>query len=216
MTGRIAGMVASLVLLSPALVGAQVMATATDIPWEEIQAVLDSPEGGTDRQVKVVDIGPSNVAVGILHRDATDGGGGPVRGIVHTRVTEVYYIISGSGTLVTGGQIVNRSEPMEGPIVDNVVGSLLHGRVSRRAGPGRVRRGRGRDSRGPFPRMARGSGSRDLSERSARSRQGPAGRLYKPRDSVAGIEHERLESPFSGSRERIGEKSRKSMMRGAS
>lgn len=127
MMGRITGMVASLVLLSPTLVGAQVPRTATDIPWEEIQAVLDSPEGGTDRQLKVVDIGPSNVAVGILHRTATDVAGGPVRGIVHTQVTEVYYIISGSGTLVTGGRIVNRSEPMEGPVVDNVVGPSFTG-----------------------------------------------------------------------------------------
>ncbi len=38
MMGRITGMVASLVLLSPTLVGAQVPTTATDIPWEEIQA----------------------------------------------------------------------------------------------------------------------------------------------------------------------------------
>lgn len=101
--------------------------TATDIPWENIQAVLDSPEGGTDRQIRVVDIGPSNVAVGILHRQATDGSDGPVRGIVHSEVTEVYYILSGSGTLVTGGEIVNRSEPMEGPIVDEVVGPSFTG-----------------------------------------------------------------------------------------
>ena len=32
-------------------------AAATDIPWAHIQAVLDSPEGGSDRQIRVLDIG---------------------------------------------------------------------------------------------------------------------------------------------------------------
>ncbi|MQA90590.1 MAG: hypothetical protein GEU90_10190 [Gemmatimonas sp.] len=100
---------------------------AVDVPWSEIQAVLDSPEGGTDRQVRVVDIGPSNLAVGILHRTATSAEGSPVTGIVHSEVTEVYYITSGSGTLVTGGEIVNRSPPMTGQIVDEVVGPSFTG-----------------------------------------------------------------------------------------
>jgi mannose-6-phosphate isomerase-like protein (cupin superfamily) len=96
--------------------------SATDVPWSEIQAVLDSPVGGADRQVRVVDIGPHNVAIGVLHRNATVDRGGPVRGIVHTHVAEVYYVISGSGTLVTGGELSNQSAPMSGQIVAEVVG----------------------------------------------------------------------------------------------
>jgi mannose-6-phosphate isomerase-like protein (cupin superfamily) len=71
------------------------------------------PEGGaTDRQIRVVDLGKYNVAVGVLHRGATREGA-PVAAISHDRVTEVYYILSGGGTLVTGGKIMNgrRSGP---------------------------------------------------------------------------------------------------------
>ena len=118
MVRRIAHIITVATVLSPVLIQAQTPNAATDIPWSEIEAVLNSPEGGVDRQVKVADIGPINVAVGILHRDALEGNGGPPRGIAHTEVTEVYYIVSGSGTLVTGGQIVDRSEITEGLIVE--------------------------------------------------------------------------------------------------
>ena len=59
--------------------------------------------------------------------DALEAGGGPVRGIAHTEVTEVYHIISGSGTLVTGGEIVDRSEITDGPIVEILVGPSVTG-----------------------------------------------------------------------------------------
>lgn len=101
----------AVVLLSPAATSAQAPTSATDITRAEWQAVRDSPDGRADRQVKVVDLGDTNVAVGILHRDAVENNGGPPRGIVHALVTEVYYIVSGSGTLVTGGTIVNPTEP---------------------------------------------------------------------------------------------------------
>ena len=109
-------------------VAGQGLTDATDVPWSEIQAVLESPEGGVDRQVRVVDIGLSNVAVGILHRDALEATDGPTRGIVHTRVTEVYYIVSGSGTLVTGGEVEDRGEMiLDGRIHDVLVGPSFTG-----------------------------------------------------------------------------------------
>ena len=70
-----------------------------------------------------MDIGPSNVAVGILHRDALEATGGVAVGIVHTRVTEVYYISSGSGTLMTGGTVSDRRDiPADSHIVTTLVG----------------------------------------------------------------------------------------------
>ena len=97
--------------------------SATDITEEEYLAVKNAPEGGVDRQVKVVDIGKSNVAVGILHRDALAASDGPTNGIVHTRVTEVYYIYSGSGTLMTGGNVTNTGDiPADHEIVTTIVG----------------------------------------------------------------------------------------------
>lgn len=81
---------------------------ATDVTKADIEAVLKHPEGGGDRQIKVVDMGKYNVAIGVLHRNAVKPSAtGTVNGIAHTQVTEVYYITSGSGTLVTGGTILN-------------------------------------------------------------------------------------------------------------
>ena len=68
---------------------------ATDILKVDIEAVLSSPDGGIGRQIKVVDIGKLNMAVGVLHRGPTQDDGGPPRGLAHTQVTEVYYVLSG-------------------------------------------------------------------------------------------------------------------------
>ena len=109
-------------LLVPSPAPAQID-TATDVTRDEYMAVRNAPEGGVDRQVKVVDIGKSHVAVGILHRDALEPDGGPARGIVHTLVTEVYYIVSGGGTLMTGGTITERADiPEDTHIVQVLVG----------------------------------------------------------------------------------------------
>ena len=107
---------------------------ATYITKEEIDIVNKQPGG--DRQIKVVDIGHENFAIGIVHRGATGaaaaggGGGAAARantpapepcgeksatplpagapsGLTHDSQTEGYYIVSGGGTMVTGGHIVN-------------------------------------------------------------------------------------------------------------
>src|SRR6185369_537961 len=135
--------VAVAVALSPAIGLAQSKPTsATYITDEEVKAVNATP--GIDRTIRVVDIGPENYAVGVIHRGASGaargaapaaGGaaaGGAGRGaapaaaaepcgeqstapttggtpgmIAHDQQTEGYLIISGGGTLVTGGKIVN-------------------------------------------------------------------------------------------------------------
>lgn len=96
---------------------------AIDIPVEEIEAVLNSPDGGTDRQIRIVDMGEYNLAVGVIHREASEDDGGPVTGIIHSQVTETYVVRSGSGTLVTGGTIPN---PVELPESSEVV-RILNG-----------------------------------------------------------------------------------------
>jgi len=116
------------ILLSPVVARAQAPTTATDVTRAEWQAVRDSPDGRTDRQVKVVDLGDTNVAVGILQRGKVETNGGPPRGSVPALVTEVYYITSGGGTLITGGTIVNPTEP-SGPDswLAPVVGTSFNG-----------------------------------------------------------------------------------------
>ena len=111
---------------------------ATDVKYQEWQNVIHAPEGRVDRQVKVVDIGDANVAVGVLFRDRIEADDEPVGGIVHTHVSEVYYITKGSGTFVTGGTLLGRRDaPSDSDIVNVLVGDSFFTSVKR--GDGQVR-----------------------------------------------------------------------------
>src|SRR5262245_65547510 len=81
---------------------------ATDVPKADLDATLArAPAAGVmDQQIRVVDIGKYNVAIGVLHRAAKANH----TAISHAQVTEVYYIIQGSGVLVTGGAIVDATQ----------------------------------------------------------------------------------------------------------
>jgi mannose-6-phosphate isomerase-like protein (cupin superfamily) len=154
MKARALGAIAA--LLFPAIALAQNARPATYITAEQVQMINKLP--GTDRQIVNVDVGNTNLAVGVIHRGRTGapptaaagggaaaagrggapagggaaaGGGAPAAGAAanatppepcgekgtppagsatglwHQGQTETYIIISGSGTLVTGGKIMN-------------------------------------------------------------------------------------------------------------
>ena len=118
------------IALCPAMAFAQPKA-ATYITDEEVKTVNSQP--GIDRTIKVVDIGTEHLAVGIIHRGPSGAAGrgaaagraaaapadpcgeqagtppadGTPGGITHDSQTEGYLIVSGGGTLITGGRIVN-------------------------------------------------------------------------------------------------------------
>jgi hypothetical protein len=161
----------------PAVVSAQKPTAATYITDEEVKKVNSTP--GVDRQIRVVDVGDLNFAVGVVHRGATGaargagagagaatgagrgaagasgatgagrgaaGGGqsagpcgeqvqpppagGQPGGISHDSQTEGYLIISGGGTLVTGGKIVNgnKSAP-DGAVTKELNGPSCSGMI---------------------------------------------------------------------------------------
>ena len=159
-------------ILAPVAMLAQGMASkgATYITDEEVKTVNALP--GVDRTIRVVDIGPENFSVGIIHRGATGAargaapagaaagaargagagaGAGAGRGaaaaaepcgeqstapptggtpgaIAHDQQTEGYLIVSGSGTLVTGGKIVNgRRSPAESEVTKILNGPSCSG-----------------------------------------------------------------------------------------
>src|SRR5215813_992221 len=62
----------AIVLCAAAIASAQSPKAATYITDEEVKKVNTLP--GIDRQIKVVDIGTENLAVGIVHRGPTGGG----------------------------------------------------------------------------------------------------------------------------------------------
>ena len=90
---------------------AQAQTNATHISSGEIMTVYENLGDTIDQQIRVVDIGDDiNVAVGVLRRLETRTDGEEVNSIIHHRITEVYYILSGSGILVTGGDVSDAAE----------------------------------------------------------------------------------------------------------
>jgi mannose-6-phosphate isomerase-like protein (cupin superfamily) len=84
--------------------------SATYIGNDELQAFLKLAPGRivandvSDQQVRAVDIGKSHVDIGVVYRRPL-AGESPVA--EHDLVSEVYHIIDGSATLVTGPDIVD-------------------------------------------------------------------------------------------------------------
>ena len=139
-------------IVLPAVAFAQPPKAATYITDEEVKMVNTQP--GIDRTIRVVDIGNENFAVGIIHRGAAAGapgratggaGGGTAAepcgervtapptdgtpgGIAHDSQTEGYLIISGGGTLVTGGHIVNGNKSgADAPVTKELNGPSCSG-----------------------------------------------------------------------------------------
>jgi mannose-6-phosphate isomerase-like protein (cupin superfamily) len=126
--------VAALALLGFGLVGPAFAAPApvpgaVDVAGAQIRAMLAAaPPRSIDRLTKSVDIGPYVVSVNVQHRVPGSGVGGgrgdaPVR---HRSVTEIYYVLSGSGAFVTGSAMkdavaLDRSTPIS-PNGENAAG----------------------------------------------------------------------------------------------
>jgi mannose-6-phosphate isomerase-like protein (cupin superfamily) len=83
------------------------MCPGTYIPVSEVEAYVKKAiaERRVDQQVRDVDIGKSNIGIGIVHRRKLDAPA-PNSVAEHDLVSEVYHIISGSGTLVLGPDIL--------------------------------------------------------------------------------------------------------------
>jgi mannose-6-phosphate isomerase-like protein (cupin superfamily) len=96
--------------------------SGTYIASGEIQAYLKRAPADavvTDQQVRAVDVGKSNVDIGVVYRSKTAGGAVAE----HDLVSEVYHIIDGSATLVLGSDI---TELKRRPADDRAV-RLLNG-----------------------------------------------------------------------------------------
>ena len=116
---------------------------ATYVSAADIQANLNAaPNSATNPQpnIRVVDVGGYNVAVGVIHRPQTP----PGVAAVHFKVTEIYHVMDGAGTLLTGGTMVNAKErPADSTAVKledgpGASGTAIQGGVSRRIKAGDV------------------------------------------------------------------------------
>jgi mannose-6-phosphate isomerase-like protein (cupin superfamily) len=79
----------------------------TYIPNEELQAYVKRAIASRliDQQVRAIDIGKANVDIGVVHRGKLAA---PAADSVaeHDQVSEVYHVLDGAATLVTGPEIV--------------------------------------------------------------------------------------------------------------
>jgi len=85
------------------------MCPATYIADAELKQYVNKAiaEKLIDQQVRDVDIGKSHVAVGIVHRGKL-AAPAPASVAEHDFVSEVYHVIDGSATLVTGPDLVGK------------------------------------------------------------------------------------------------------------
>ena len=141
--------VAAALLLTTSTIALAQQDRATDITAAQVQQVLKAPSKIVDHTLKVVDLGNYQLSVAVVKRGPTRAPGTPAPartpdpkavkcglsampagakeaaegGIAHDSTDETYIVIAGSGTLITGGQIVDgtRSAP------DSEVTKVLNG-----------------------------------------------------------------------------------------
>jgi len=120
--------------------------SATDVTSAEIQATVQkTPTAAvSDQAIRVVSINDEyNVGIGVVHRAKTAGrsAGGAIE---HSQITEIYHVMEGNATLVTGGTIDNPRESAPESQVVKVLngpstgGSAIRDGTSRKIGPGDV------------------------------------------------------------------------------
>lgn len=118
---------------------AQSAVPALDIRAADIEAFINAlpSDAISDRAIRVVDIGGYKVGVyGVFRPQSMPG-----NAIRHdTSVTEIYYMLSGTGTLVTGGVIEEEVSTGNSPNTGrpNFAGPRIAGGVTRSVGPGDV------------------------------------------------------------------------------
>ncbi len=99
----------------------QEVLAATFMSAAEVAAtILAAPEGRvSDQQIRNVDAGGYNVGVGVVQRPPTTRLGA----IQHHKQTEVYYVVSGAGTLVTSPEL-SEGRPLDpdGAVVRTLTG----------------------------------------------------------------------------------------------
>jgi mannose-6-phosphate isomerase-like protein (cupin superfamily) len=111
-----------------------------DIPAADIKAFIDKlpKDRVSDQPIRIADVGGYKVGVYGVFRPKSST---VQNAILHdTSVTEIYYMLEGTATLVTGGTLVDQRSTGVSPNTKrpNYGGSRIEGGVSRRVVPGDV------------------------------------------------------------------------------
>ncbi len=128
-----------LIVLTAAEAHAQTPPPATDVTGAAINAFIDKlpKDRVSDLPIRVTDVGGHKVGVYGVFRPQTTPGGANRH---NTSVSEIYYMLEGTATLVTGGRVVDEKSAGLSPNTkrENFNGPRIEGGVSRRMGPGDV------------------------------------------------------------------------------
>lgn len=130
--------------MTPWLVLSIVLQTSTSAPpppavfitAAEMQAVLKEqvPKNVVDQPIKASDVPGGKASVASLHRTKAEASA-----LIHNDVTETYYIVEGSGTIVTGGSL---GDPKPTDLTRVNAGmsqtGTRQGGTARRVGPGDI------------------------------------------------------------------------------
>ena len=115
--------------------GAQDAPEATDVTSADIQKFINAlpRDAVSDRPIRVVEVtGDYRVGVYGVFRPQSPLGGANLHQV---DTTEIYYMVEGVATLVTGGELI---DPTQAPNSTSVRGSGIRGGVSRRITKGDV------------------------------------------------------------------------------
>jgi mannose-6-phosphate isomerase-like protein (cupin superfamily) len=129
--------VATLAVLFVLPLAAEPPLSTTDIHAADIEAFIKSlpRDKSADKPIRVVDVGGYKVGVYGVFRPLGSKG----TAVAHkTKIAEVYEIILGAGTLVTGGKIVDAKEEKAELGFSNLVGTRIEGGVTRRVAKGDI------------------------------------------------------------------------------
>lgn len=130
---------ATVLLLIALSAKAQTPAGATDITAAQVQAFLkDAPQDrNSDRPIRVVEAGGYRVGIFGVFRPKS----APPNATVHqTKVAEIYYMLEGAGTLVTGGKLKEPATSRQSTLGNwtDIASTGIDGGSSRRIAKGDV------------------------------------------------------------------------------
>lgn len=108
---------------------------ATYVTNGDIQAFINGlpKDAVSDKPIRIVDVGGYHVGVyGVLRPKSIK----QEANLHNTKVSEIYYILNGNATLVTGGTLPDQ-KPLKGSAT-TMQSTRIEGGVSRKVGPGDV------------------------------------------------------------------------------
>jgi mannose-6-phosphate isomerase-like protein (cupin superfamily) len=113
-------------------------ASATYVtPAQMTEALKSAPNQAApliDRPVRVVDAGGHYLGVAMVQRTSADQ-----NALIHDKIDEIYYVLEGGGTLVTGGTLLKAEQTSDSPTIGpGWKGASIQGGESRRVNVGDV------------------------------------------------------------------------------